>query len=389
MTNDIDGSPGDTSVDEACKALGDAGITPAVLMLTVANLLPDVTLRKQLQAAAQRATTAPSPSSPLAPSQITLGGSPISPSTQSLARRSPEQQLADGRAAAAKIGKAKADAVTFAAEASKRRRAKRTAAEDTFNAAIDEARKQLDHDLAQLAAFVEHENAVDAAHAAADAAATARFDKELAEANRVVLEAEAAAIAAGDARTLRPAPTAAEPIAVDDPPSDSEDLLSVADDDFDDTGDFVDMPTIEYVCPPTCPATLCSEDMSAAASARSVLCHWFAQPTAVPLTFGQLAMPITTVQTLVGEVAWARDFDLTATPSAEDTVPRPLGGVLLDALGRLHFDAAISTAPSGLALSAIKAAAARAAFSKKVVGVNKVKANSKRSAALKTCGKSP
>lgn len=378
---------GDSSVNEVCKAMGEAGITPAVLMMTVARLLPDDSLRKQLQAAAQRTASSPPPLAPPPPS-----GPPATPPASASARQSPEQHLAECVAAAAKIGKAKADAATTAAEAALRRRAKRAAAEAAFNTAIEAARKQLEHDLEQLAAFIEHEELVDAAHAAADAATSEKFVKELAAANEAVTAADAAAAAAGEARTLRPAATPATPPAAipfddrssgDDDDDDSEELMSVGHDNVDEDGSADAPASVDYVCPPTCTAPLGAEDLAAAASARSVLCHWFAQPMDVPLTFGQLGMPLSTVQVLVGETAWQRDFDLLATPSMEDTVPRPLGGVLLDALGRLHFDASALSTPSGHTIAAIKAAAARAATSKRGSGV--IKAHGKRGGTTKTC----
>ena len=128
---------------------------------------------------------------------------------------------------------------------------------------------------------------------------------------------------------------------------------------------------MEYVAPPLCSSTFSPEEMAALATSRGILCHWFAQPAGIPLTFGQLALPIGTVQMLVGDVAWYRDFDVAATPTSEDTVPRAVGGVLLDALGRLQFDASASWTPSGHAIAAIKAAAARAAPAKKRGGATK------------------
>ena len=380
---------GDHAVADACKAMGDAGITPAVLMMTVARLVPDDALRKQLQAVAQRASSSLPPLVPPSSTSSTHAGASDPAHTSASTRRSPVQHLADCRAAVTKIGKAKADAVTFSAEAAMRRRTKRAGAEAAFNIAIDTARKQLEHDIQQLAAYVKHEDAVDAAYLAADAATTAKYEKELAEANAAVAAADAAAAAAGDASTLRPAASLSCPFPVDAPlPSesdDSEDLMSFGEDGSDDGEDNVGTISVDYVCPPSCTAALNTEDLTAAAAARTVLCHWFAQPTAVPLTFGQLGMPIPTVQTLVGETAWTRDFDATATPQADDTVPRPLGGVLLDALGRLQFDASMSMAPPGQAVAAIKAAAARAAAPRRSTGV--IKARGKRGGATKVCNK--
>ena len=361
-----DGVSGDAAVAEACEALGAAGITPSVLMLTVAHLLPDAALKKQLTAAASRNTTTSLATLPAfsLTSQPT-GATPAPQQQATPPRRSPDQHLAHCRAEVTKIGKARADAVTLAAEAAKRRRAKRTAAAASFNATIDAVRQQLELDLAQLAAYEQHEDSVDAAHAATDAACVAKFDQQLTEANAAVAVADAAAIAAGEARALRPS---AAPVDVDEVTSEIEELLSDIGSDTDDAcmaDESLGVPCVEYVAPPACITRFTPEEMAALATSRGILCHWFAQPSGIPLTFGQLGLPVATVRMLVGDVAWARDYDTDATPLPEDTIPRPVGGVLLDALGRLQFDASASWAPSGHALAAIKAAASRAAPARK------------------------
>ncbi len=258
------------------------------------------------------------------------------------ASRSPLQEAAHRRELHQALVQQAADTATRAAEAARRRYAKRDVVVADAAAEIAKVEAQLNQ-LAKLRdEYIAHELVADAEFAAKDEAAAEETARRLQAASLAIEEADKLVQDAGDARALRPPParqgsapaatSAAAMTPVDDLDDDGTDEMeSAVGDDDDAAREFVD-----YLAPPQfSEVTVAESDLPAVAQARARLCHWFAQPARVQLTYTALGISPQTVMALVGEAAWRRSYVEGAIVTEADAVPRPIGGVLMEAIASL------------------------------------------------------